>query len=85
MKSLNVFKPGRLEIRLFALLFFLAATTGHAQAASLELYGTFHAMGVIVELKTSEDPDPSTYFITPAMLSSPETTASISRLHATGR
>jgi parallel beta-helix repeat protein len=57
MKFLNAFKIGPLEIWLFALVFFLAATTGHAQASSLELYGTFHAMGVIVELETSDDPD----------------------------
>ena len=44
------------KLWLFALLFCLA-TTLPAHAATLELYGTFHAMGVIVELEPSDDPD----------------------------
>lgn len=48
------------QVTVLALLAVLGGAVGAAPvraAASLELYGTFHAMGVIVTLDTSEDPD----------------------------
>ena len=46
----------RTLMALLLVLLILSAPPAHA-AASLELYGTFHAMGIIVTLDGSDDPD----------------------------
>jgi len=57
MGAHHVFGPPCLRTGLLAFLFCFTITTGKAEAATLELYGTFHAMGVIVELEASDDPE----------------------------
>lgn len=39
------------------IIFLLLMIAGKLAAASLELYGTFHAMGIIVSIDVSDDPD----------------------------
>ncbi|MDY6952613.1 MAG: hypothetical protein SWE60_13965 [Thermodesulfobacteriota bacterium] len=58
MATEKTFERPRLATLVLALAFWFAiVAAGEAGAATLELYGTFHAMGVIVELEASDDPD----------------------------
>src|SRR5512137_2399672 len=51
-------KRGRVVLTGSLLIFaFLCLPNGAIAAAQMELYGTFHAMGVIVDLTAGEDPD----------------------------
>ncbi len=51
MKSRHILLPALLIIGVI-----LSTSTSHA-AATLELYGTFHAMGIVINLDATDDPD----------------------------